>query len=634
MCGIFGSIALHRPITDGDLRAVQQGTSLLAHRGPDADGITTEGQVCFGHRRLSIVDVSGGAQPMWSTDRTGLISYNGEVYNFDALERELGVSGRRFVTRSDTEAVLNAYLEWGPDCAQRLRGMFAFAAADFAKQQVLLARDRLGKKPLYYTVRNGVLTWSSELEPLYRSVGPFTIDLEALDSYLAWQYIAAPRTIYKEVRALPPGHVAVVDLRSGKIEERRYWHLQFTEDRSVSIDEWGERLDATIRDAVSVRFMSDVPFGAFLSGGVDSSLVVAYMSELMEEPVKTFTIGFREAEWSEVEYAEMAARITKTDHHMEVVEPESLALLPLLVRHYGQPFADASAIPTYYVSKVASRHVKMVLSGDGGDESFAGYNSYEYVVGQLRNAARPSSVKGKTNWFREVARYAYRRMQRAAFAPPLIDELYREQSVTAHHFWPEHRRRLFRPELRYVVREVDTERRALLELSNAPILTRLQYLDLMMYLPFDILTKVDVAAMANSLEIRVPLLDHHVVELAATMPEALKLKPLADGVERKHILKKLARRWYPPELVDRKKMGFGVPVGDWMAGELREATAQRLFNSPVLPRLFDMAYISELWERHVAQRDQTNQIWNLLFLEEWLRTHEDALVGCDAARRR
>lgn len=627
MCGIFGSVALQRPIADVDVQAVHKGTALLAHRGPDGQGVTTEGQVCLGHRRLSIVDLTGGAQPMWSADRSGLISYNGEVYNFDALERELGATGRQFVTRSDTEAVLNAFLEWGPDCVQRLRGMFAFAAVDFAKQQVLLARDRLGKKPLYYTVRNGVLTWSSELEPLYRSVGPFTLDLEALDSYLAWQYIAAPRTIYKEVRTLPPGHLAVVDLRTGTIEERRYWQLHFREDRSISADEWGERLDAAIRDAVAVRFMSDVPFGAFLSGGIDSSLVVAYMSELMASPVKTFTIGFQEAEFSEVEYAAQAARITKTDHHMEVVRPESLSLLPLLVRHYGQPFADSSAIPTYHVSRVASHHVKMVLSGDGGDESFAGYNSYEHVLGQLASARLPTR-RGKQNWFRNLAAFAYRRLLRASQPRlPLVDELYREQSVTAHHFYPADRRKLFRQEFQSVVRDPDPERRALLELPNAPVLSRLQYLDLMMYLPFDILTKVDVAAMANSLEVRVPLLDHHVVELAATMPTELKLKPLADGVERKHILKALARRWYPPELVDRRKMGFGVPVGEWMAGELRSETEVRLLQSSVLPRLFDMSFVAGLWNRHVERRDASNQIWNLLVLEEWLRTHEEALAG-------
>jgi asparagine synthase (glutamine-hydrolysing) len=625
MCGIFGSIALGRPIAPDDVARVRQGTSLLAHRGPDGDGVVTEGQVCFGHRRLSIVDLGGGAQPMWSTDRRGLISYNGEVYNFEAVEKDLCAAGRRFATRCDTEAALNAYLAWGPDSVSRLRGMFAFAAADFERQQVLLARDRLGKKPLFYTIRNGVLSWSSELEPLYRAVGPFKLDLEALDSYLAWQYIPAPRTIYREVRALPPGHLATVDLRTGEVEERRYWHLRFREDRSLGAHEWGERLDAVIRDAVAVRFMSDVPFGAFLSGGIDSSLVVAYMSELMQEPVKTYTIGFKEAEWSEVQYAEQAARIARTDQHTEIVEPESLGLLPLLVKHYGQPFADSSAIPTYYVSRMASRHVKMVLSGDGGDESFAGYNSYEYIVGRLQNATSPVSAKGKHEWFRDLARIWYRRIQRACVPQPLLDQLYDHQSNTAHHFWPAERRLLFKEALRPVVRDVDAERKALLDLDGAPLLTRLQYLDLMMYLPFDILTKVDIAAMANSLEVRVPLLDHHVVELAATMPEELKLKPLADGVERKHILKNLARRWYPEDLITRKKMGFGIPVGDWMADSLKDQTEERLLNSPVLPLLFDMSYIREIWQRHLTQRDKTNHLWNLLFLDEWMRTHQDAL---------
>lgn len=559
-----------------------------------------------------------------------MISYNGEVYNFEAIERDLCREGRRFATRCDTEAVLNAYLAWGPESVTRLRGMFAFAAADFERRQVLLARDRLGKKPLYYTVQNGVLSWSSELEPLYRAIGPFKLDLEALDSYLAWQYIPAPRTIYQEVRALPPGHFATIDLRNGQVHERRYWHVTFREDRSLSVEEWGERLDATLRDAVAVRFMSDVPFGAFLSGGIDSSLVVAYMAELMQEPVRTFTIGFKEKEWSEAHYAEQAAQIMRTNHHTEIVEPESLGLLPLLVRHYGQPFADSSSIPTYYVSKVASRHVKMVLSGDGGDESFAGYNSYEWVVGQMQQAKTnsPASPRAKNDWFRFVARRMYhrlRRLQRVALPQPLVDELYQLQSNTAHHFWPAERRKLFRDSLRHVVRDVDSERRRLLDLDGAPILTRLQYLDLMMYLPFDVLVKVDIAAMANSLEVRVPLLDHDVVELAATMPTEIKLKPLAQGVERKHILRQLTRRCYPEEFISRPKMGFGVPVGDWMADTLRQQTEERLLESPMLPRLFDMSYVAENWQRHLAQRDRTNHLWNLLFLDEWMRAHEDAL---------
>lgn len=625
MCGIFGSIVFGRPITREDIARVEAGTAMLAHRGPDGGAVTTQGPVCFGHRRLAIVDLVGGVQPMWSADRRGLIAYNGEVYNFEVIERELVPSGRRFVTRSDTEAVLAAYLEWGPEAVTRLRGMFAFAAVDFERRTALLARDRLGKKPLYYTVKDGVLTWSSELEPLYRTVGPFPIDLEALDQYLAWQYVPAPRTIYRGVRALPPAHIAVVDLASGRIEEQRYWRLAFSEDRSISPEEWGERLDAAIRDAVRVRFMSDVPFGAFLSGGIDSSLVVGYMAELMREPVRTFTIGFHESDYSEMQYAEQVARLNGTEHHTEVVEAESIGLLPLLARHYGQPFADSSAIPTYYVARMASRHVKMVLSGDGGDENFAGYNSYEYVVSRLQGVATPASARGRSTWFRELAGLVYRRLLRASRPRPLLEEVYEHQSVTAQHFAPAERRRLYRSAFRPLVQDVDPARRALLALDGAPVVTRLQYLDLMQYLPFDILTKVDIAAMANSLEVRVPLLDHHVVELAATMPSQLKLKALAEGFDKKHVLKTLARRRYPAALIDRPKMGFGVPIGDWMAGKLRAQVEQRLLGSCDLPRFFETSTIAGIWRRHLERRDGTAKLWNLLFLDEWLRTHPEAL---------
>ena len=625
MCGIFGLIGLNGDVTDHDRTLVEAGTTCLQHRGPDGGAVTLHGRVAFGHRRLSIVDLEGGAQPMWSADRHGLISYNGEVYNFEELERELLAAGRRFVTRSDTEAVLNAYLEWGPESVSRLRGMFAFAAVDFTRQQAILARDRLGKKPLYYTVTNGRLIWSSELEPLYQNAGPFAIDLAALDDYLAWQYIAAPKTIYQDVRALPPGHVAVVDLASGRITETPYWHLRFSEDRSLSVEEWGERLDAQIRDAVRVRFMSDVPFGAFLSGGIDSSLVVGYMAELMQEPVKTFTIGFREADYSEMTHAEEVARLNGTEHHTEIVDADSLALLPTLVKHYGQPFADSSAIPTFHVSRMARRHVKMVLSGDGGDESFAGYNSYEYVLSRINDAATPASARGKRTWFRELAGLYYRRLRRSVEQPALLDELYRHQSVTAHHFHPAERRRLWREPYRALVRDVDPQRRALLDLDGAPVVTRLQHLDLMQYLPYDILTKVDVAAMANSLEVRVPLLDHHVVELAATMPSEYKLAPVAGGYDKKAILKSLAKRRYPASLIDRPKMGFGVPIGGWMAGPLRSQVEERLLQSPQLARLVDRSYVDEIWKRHLQHGDGAAKVWNLLFLGEWLRTHEGAL---------
>ena len=630
MCGIFGSVALGGALTAEDVGLVERGTTLLQHRGPDAGAVTTHEGVCFGHRRLSIVDIAGGVQPMWTTDRRGMIAYNGEVYNFEDLERDLKPAGRQFATRSDTEAVLNGYLAWGPDSVSRFRGMFAFAAVDFERQQLLLARDRLGKKPLFYVVQNGVLSWSSELEPLYRTRGPFEMDPAALDQYLAWQYIPSPLTIYRGVRSLPPGHLLTVDLRTGEINERRYWSLAFSEDRSLSVDEWGERLDDAIREAVRIRFMSDVPFGAFLSGGIDSSLVVAYMAELMQQPVKTFTIGFREADFSETVYAEQVAKMNGTEHHVEIVEAEAIGLLPLLARHYGQPFADSSAIPTYYLSRMARSHVKMVLSGDGGDENFAGYGSYEYVVSELDRASlSPARTRDPRAWFRRLAGGAYRKISRRLDQAAIIDESYALQCVTARHFSPDERRQMLLPRFHGSICDHDPKRRSYLDVEGAPIVTRLQHLDLKAYLPYDILTKVDIAAMANSLEVRVPLLDHKVVELAATIPSEYKLKPLADGVsyEKKYLLKKLARQRYPAELVDRKKMGFGVPIGAWMAGKLRPEVERRLLQSEFLPILFDRRAIETVWQQHLATQGATAKIWNLLFLEEWMSQHPDAMPG-------
>ncbi|MDO8680067.1 MAG: asparagine synthase C-terminal domain-containing protein [Acidobacteriota bacterium] len=381
-----------------------------------------------------------------------------------------------------------------------------------------------------------------------------------------------------------------------------------------------------MRDAVKVRFMSDVPFGAFLSGGIDSSLVVAYMAELMEQSVKTFTIGFNEADFSETAYAQQVADLNKTEHHMEFVEADSIGLLPLLARHYGQPFADSSAIPTYYLSRMASRHVKMALSGDGGDEKFAGYNSYEYIETELKKAGKMRRGDGARDWFRALADVFYRNLHRRLDHSRLVDEAYELHCVTARHFAPIERRQLLLPQYHGAICDHDARRRSLLDVDGAPIVTRLQHLDLMAYLPYDILTKVDIAAMANSLEVRVPLLDHEVVELAATIPSEYKLKPLADGsYDKKHLLKRLAKKRYPAALIDRPKMGFGVPIGAWMAGKLRPQVEERLLSSAVLPRFFDMPAIEALWKRHLAQQDSTPKIWNLLFLEEWMRQHGAAL---------
>ena len=628
MCGIYGIINLNQQSARDATTVVKKGVELLKHRGPDEHGVETIDPVCFGHARLSIIDLEGGHQPMWSYDKRGIIIYNGEVYNFPDIRQELEKLGYIFNTRSDTEVVLNAFLEWGSDCVNHFRGMFAFAAVDFRRKRALLARDRLGIKPLFYTIKEGSLFFSSELEPLYQTIGPFKMDLESLDDYLYWQYIHAPRTIYQNVRMLPPAHLIEIDLPSGSVHEKRYWQLHFEEDRSLTIEDWEHCLDEQVREAVKIRLISDVPFGAFLSGGIDSSLVTGYMAEILEQPVKTFSIGFKECDFSELEYAKRVAEINETEHHTEIVEAESLGLLPLLVRRYGQPFADSSAIPTYYVSRMARKNVKMVLSGDGGDENFAGYNSYETVLKELYRNYNTYELPFKKRLLR-LGYYFFWKFKMWAQLGGLIDKAYELHCYTSRHFAPSERRELFRNEYRDVVRNHVPERRALMNIGKQPLISRLQHLDMMAYLPFDILTKVDIASMANSLEARVPLLDHVLVETAARIPAEFKFKEEEINnfvhYDKKHILKKLAKKRYPAEIIDRPKMGFGVPLGIWFATKLKKDIQKRLLESEYLPHLFNVNHIKRIIDMHTETTDYSTKLWNLLFLEEWISSHHDSL---------
>ena len=627
MCGIFGSIKLNHTVNE-DRRIVAKGVHLLTHRGPDGHGVETVGPVCLGHTRLSIIDLAGGSQPMLTENGLGAISYNGEVYNFLEVKKELQELGCVFSTNSDTEVVLQAYLRWGNCCLKKFRGMFAFACVDRKQKKVLLARDRVGKKPLFYTQKGETLYFSSELEPLYRAVGPFKMDMEALDDYLSWQYIPAPKTIYQEIISLPPGHFLEVNLLDGQWELKRYWNLEFKEDLSLSPTEWGLKIDEKLREAVRIRLVSDVPFGAFLSGGIDSSLIVGYMAEALEMPVRTFSIGFRNSDFSELEYAQTVAQICQTDHYTQIVETDSLGILPLLARHFGQPFADSSAIPTYYVSRMARERVKMVLSGDGGDENFAGYNTYENILSRLNGyPSRWASWKERLqvlvfSWYHKLQKFAFRGLS--------LQELYDMHCSLYSHFPPQERNRLYQKKWAGVVGKRSTGRQALLELPNAPLLSRLQYLDIMTYLPYDILTKVDIASMANSLEVRTPLLDHELMEVAATMPAELKLKKEAvkEGIryEKKYILKKLAYQRYPPEIMDRPKKGFGIPLGEWFDKNLKEEVRRKLLHSNYLPLFFDILEIERILHFHSTRTDKSHQLWNLLFLDEWMAQHPESLT--------
>ena len=622
MCGIFGAIRLSSK-KRLDESIVQEGINQLEHRGPDGQGVLSLSGVCLGHSRLAIIDIDGGHQPMQTRDGKTALTYNGEVYNFTDLKQELKRKGHIFSTHSDTEVVLHAYQEWGKNCLSKFRGMFAFAAVNNTKRRALLARDRVGKKPLFYTVRDGCLFFSSELEPLYQTVGPFPLDMEGLDECLTWQYIPAPRTIYQGVFSLPPGHYIDIDLNEGSLETHPYWKLTFREDRSLDPIEWENAIEEKMHEAVRVRLVSDVPYGAFLSGGIDSSLVVGHMSELLEEPVQSFSIGFRESEYNELKYAAEVAAICHSEHHTETVEADSLGLLPTLVRHYGQPFADSSALPTYYVSRMASGKVKMVLSGDGGDENFAGYNTYESVLRGLEPGSNTTAGNLLNRFMRVIGRHTR-----------VVPDSGGGNAMALHasiyqHFSANERNQLYRSCYKDIANDRICERQKILTDNNTPIVSRLQLLDILTYLPGDILTKVDIASMANSLEVRSPFLDHELMELAATMPVEQKLHIKEKNGDKtygkKDILRRLALRRYPSSIVERPKWGFGLPLGNWFASNLKIEVGERLYRSEALASIFDINQIKNLVSAHSRKRDLSAKLWNLLVIDEWMKTHPAAL---------
>jgi asparagine synthase (glutamine-hydrolysing) len=622
MCGIAGFVRIDG--APADERRARAMAGILSHRGPDGDGFFVDGAAALGHRRLAIIDPEGGEQPVSNEDGSLWITYNGELYNFPELKRELEGLGHRFRTHCDTEVVVHAYEEWGERCLERLRGMFAFAIRDRKRRQLFLARDRFGIKPLYVLQQGGVVAFASELQA-FNALPEFepATDLQAIDLYLQFQYIPAPFTIYREVRKLPPAHwMRIAD--GGAIEgPHRYWNLEFHADESLSEGEWVERLDAALRESVTAHLISDVPFGAFLSGGVDSSTIVAYMSEVLREPVKTFSIGFEESEYDETSYARQVASRFGTDHHEEIVRPDALGILPELVRHYGEPMADSSAIPTWYVSRLASRHVKMVLSGDGGDELFAGYTSYPYLLWSQR---KPAALHKR---LRHAAAGVARR---AGLRPP---------AASPEDFWfgnttyydETSRARLWRPEFRSLLPGTRAWYDAQFRLAPADdLLARFQYIDVNGYLT-SILAKVDVASMCHSLEVRVPLIDHRFTDVITRIPAKLKVKrpggrgPLRDdtpleAMTGKYLLKKNAERFLPPELVNRKKRGFDVPIRNWLsrgaAPGRTDETRDRLLGSDRLGVLFAPELIEEMLRTEESRSAHGWRLWALLFLDEWL----------------
>ena len=629
MCGIAGFVNFDeqreaREILDRMCR-------VIAHRGPDDQGMMIEGPVAIGMRRLSIIDLSGGHQPMVGCKPAITIVFNGEIYNYRELQRELEKRGHRFQTNSDTETIVHAYEEYGKGCVERLRGMFAFAIWNANNRELFIARDRAGEKPLYYTVTaRGTLIFGSELKSL-REHPEFLpqINFEALDAYLTFGYVPDPLTIFRDVHKLPAGNY--LTFKNGCVQVKEYWDFPYEQPQSKPFqneeDCLGE-LRTLLDEAVRMRLVADVPLGAFLSGGIDSSTVVGLMSQHSDQPVKTFSIGFHEDSYDELRYARIAAKRFGTEHHEFIVTPDICELIDELVWHFDEPFADSSAIPTYMVSKLAREHVKVVLSGDGGDELFAGYT--RYVTDQKRNgfAHLPRAVREglMQPLGRHLPHGAWGRNYLHNVAVGPLDRYIEDISIFTRLNKPslytnDFRRGLNGSETAARFREIAAGSRSDCQLD--PLL----YLDSKTYLPGDILTKVDRMSMAVSLETRVPLLDHKLIEFVCTrIPASMKMK----GLETKHIFKRAVADLVPAEILNRPKQGFGVPIKEWINRQLRERIRETLTEPRTMQRGYvEPRYVNVLLNEHDRERrDHASELWALFVLELWHRQFVDRDSGC------
>ena len=618
MCGITGILR-----RDGGVvgeQPLEGMTTCLAHRGPDGDGFFRQGPVGLGHRRLAIIDLATGDQPMSNEDRSVTLVFNGEIYNFRELRRELEARGRHFRTASDSEVILRAYEEFGVECLGHLRGMFAFGIWDERRRRLFLARDRVGIKPLVYAWDGRRLLFASEIKAILQDPEvPRRLDWEALRDYLTLHYIPSPRTIFEGIRKLPPACFLTLDLDGGEPQIQRYWDLRFQPDVRRSDAEWLEGLRAHLQDAVRSHMVSDVPIGAFLSGGMDSSTVVALMARATQGQVRTFAIGFDEANFDELAHARRVARHHNTQHFEFVMKPDALEVLPKLAWQFDEPFADSSALPTYFVSKITREHVTVALSGDGGDENFVGYTRYARALALHDRLDRFPGMVGRS-LFRLAGWILPETLRGHGYLEMLgADPVERYFRMMAFQRSDGLRRLLSREAQTHVAPQVAPGLfRELAGASGAPdYASTMQYLDVRCYLPEDILTKVDRTSMLVSLESRVPLLDHVLMEFVATMPTRLKFQNGAG----KAILKRAMVDDLPPETLTRSKMGFGVPLAGWFRRELADYTRDLLESRRTRERgLLDPTCVSTMLAEHQSGgRDRSSQIWALLCLEEWAR---------------
>lgn len=627
MCGICGKIDFRGDLVDEVL--IRKMCGILVHRGPDDEGIFVAPHIGLGQRRLSIIDLRRIATPPLANEDGSLrIVFNGEIYNYREERCELAAKGHVFRTDADTEVILHLYEEYGTDCLKRLRGMFAFALWDSRKKILFAARDRLGKKPFYYTKSPFAFLFGSEIKAITADPGvSASPNYEAIDRYLTWQYVPSPLTAFSGIFKLPPAHYLVCGV-DGSVDVQRYWIPPDVGKTTAATREIEEEMIRRLGEAVRIRMVADVPLGAFLSGGIDSSAIVALMAGTSGRPVRTFSIGFEEESHNELPFARQIAKRFGTDHHEFIVKPNASEILPLLVRHYNEPFADSSALPTFYVSRVARDHVTVALSGDGGDENFAGYDRYADILRWSKADVIPLPLRAGlgVGFEKIIDGFPYsNRQARARRGFHMLGSGLRERYLlNMTMLKPQEKQMLYTKHFRgLIAREKvtpDRVREFAWDGHIDPMDSMMRH-DQSFYLPDCLMVKSDVASMANSLEIRCPFLDHRFVEFTATIPSSLK----RDRTGGKVILKKALKDLLPPEILAKRKTGFGIPLAKWLREDLSGLLRQMLLDDTAEKRgIFDPRFIRRMVKEHIdGKRDWSNRLWAFLFLEMWFREFVD-----------
>ena len=614
MCGIAGQFNFgDRAVKETDILNMSK---KIQHRGPDDMGTFIHENIGLGHTRLSIIDLSkNGHQPMSDSSKRFWITYNGEIYNFKELQDDLKKDGIDFKSKTDTETIIYLFKKHGPDCLKYLRGMFAFAIYDREKKELFLARDRVGQKPLKYYYDQNKIVFASELKAIL--VNPEIQkepDWNAIDAYLTFKYIPTPKTGFKNIFKLPPAHYMIIK-KSGEKIIKKYWDLDYSQKLNLSEAEWQEKISSKLKEAVKLRLISDVPLGAHLSGGIDSSLIVALMSEMSQKPIDTFSIGFKEDDYNELPYAKLVADKYKTNHHKFIIEPQALETLPKIVYHYEEPYADASAIPTWYLSQITRQNITVALNGDGGDENFAGYERYKAL--QLYQSFKSIPLKKSASILNSLLYHLTNKKIFAKASKQLKADYSSFENFylsIIEYLSSEDKKNLYTEKLTINSsiqknnHEIFTNNKELNWLNQA------LKIGILTHLPDDLLVKIDIASMAFGLEVRSPFLDHELLELTAKMPSNLKL----NGGNKKYILKKIAEKYLPNECIYRPKQGFNVPLEHWFKDELSGYIESKILNKKFLDYGFDSDYIKELISKHQSRKENNeNKLYSLLMLSLW-----------------